>query len=306
MNSKHYDSDLTGAEFAILEPLLPARKAKGRPRSVALREILDAIFYVLRGGVPRRMLPDGFPCWKTVFYYFRRWRLSGLWEAINADRLARRHAHQALLMEEFRRAGVEVVFLNRPIGGTAEDDLLLQMQGVIAEYERAKILERSRRGRRHAARAGLLSAFTTAPFGYRYVPKDQGGGVARFDVVPEEARFARLIFAWVGLERLSLREVCRRLQRAGVPNRRGNGLWYASTLHGMLSNTAYIGRAVYGHSRYLPSRPRLRPLRGHPQPPKRPGMRVAVPREEWIEVPVPALVDPAVFEAAQAQLAENR
>ena len=222
------------------------------------------------------------------------------------DRLARRHAHQALLMEEFRRAGVEVLFMNRPIGGTAEDDLLLQMQGVIAEYERSKILERSRRGRRHAARAGLLSAFTTAPFGYRYVPKDQGGGVARFDVVPEEARFVRLIFAWIGLERLSLREVCRRLQQAGVPNRRGSGLWYASTLHGMLSNMAYIGRAVYGHSRYLPSRPRLRPLRGHPQPPKRPGMRVAVPREEWIEVPVPALVDPAVFEAAQIQLAENR
>src|SRR3954449_11478474 len=84
MSSKHYDSDLTDGEFAILGPLLPGRKAKGRPRSVALREILDAIFYVLRGGVPWRMLPDGFPCWKTASYYFRRWRLSGLWEAINA------------------------------------------------------------------------------------------------------------------------------------------------------------------------------------------------------------------------------
>ena len=84
MNSKHYDSDLTDTEFAILEPLLPARKAKGRPRSVALREILDAIFYVLRGGVPWRMLPDGFPCWKTAFHHFRQWRLSGPWEATNA------------------------------------------------------------------------------------------------------------------------------------------------------------------------------------------------------------------------------
>src|SRR5688572_6632881 len=131
------------------------------------------------------------------------------------DRLARRYAHQVLLMEELRRAGVEVVFLNRPIGGTAEDDLLLQVQGVIAEYERAKILERSRRGRRHAARAGLLSAFTTAPFGYRYITKDQGGGVARFEVIAEEAAIVRQIFAWVGLERLSLREVGRRLQRTG-------------------------------------------------------------------------------------------
>jgi site-specific DNA recombinase len=222
------------------------------------------------------------------------------------DRLARRYAHQVLLMEEFRRAGAEIIFLNRPIGSTAEDDLLLQIQGMIAEYERAKILERSRRGRRHAARSGLLSAFTTAPFGYRYILKNQGGGMARFEVVAEEARVVRLIFAWVGLERLSLREVCRRLQQAGCQTRRGAMQWYASTIRGMLMNTAYIGRAIYGHSRYLPARPRLRPIRGHPHPSPRPTARVAVPREEWIEVPVPALVDPAVFEAAQAQLIENR
>lgn len=84
MNRKHYDNDLTDTEFAILEPLLPARKARGRPRSVVLHEILDAIFYILRGGVPWRMLPDSFPPWKTVFHYFRQWRLSGLWETINA------------------------------------------------------------------------------------------------------------------------------------------------------------------------------------------------------------------------------
>jgi site-specific DNA recombinase len=136
------------------------------------------------------------------------------------DRLARRYAHQVLLMEEFRRAGAEVIFLNHAIGGTAEDDLLLQIQGVIAEYERSKILERSRRGRRHAAQSGLVSAFTTGPYGYRYVPKALGGGVARFEVVPEEARVVRLIFAWVGLDRVSLREVCRRLQQAGVMTRR--------------------------------------------------------------------------------------
>jgi site-specific DNA recombinase len=83
------------------------------------------------------------------------------------DRLARRYAHQVLLIDEFRRAGAEVVFLNHPIGGTAEDDLLLQVQGVIAEYERAKILERGRRGRRHAAQSGSVSALTGAPFGFR-------------------------------------------------------------------------------------------------------------------------------------------
>lgn len=138
------------------------------------------------------------------------------------------------------------------------------------------------------------------------MPKEQGGGVARFEVVPEEARAVRLAFAWIGLERLSLREACRRLQQAGIANRHGQGLWYASTLRGMLTNTAYIGRAIYGHSRYMPAPSRLRPIRGHPHPSARPTARVAVGREEWIEVPVPALVDEAVFEAAQDQLAENR
>jgi site-specific DNA recombinase len=81
------------------------------------------------------------------------------------DRLARRYAYQVLLIEEIRRAGVEIVFLNRPIGLSPEDDLLLQVQGMVAEYERAKILERSRRGKRHAAREGAVSVLSGAPYG---------------------------------------------------------------------------------------------------------------------------------------------
>ena len=222
------------------------------------------------------------------------------------DRLARRYAHQVLLIDEFRRAGAEVVFLNRPIGGTAEDDLLLQVQGVIAEYERAKILERSRRGRRHAARSGSVSALTGAPFGYRYVSRSEGGGVARFEVVEDEARIVRLIFAWIGLDRMSLREVCRRLQQIGCQTRRGSTFWYASTIRSMLDNPAYVGRATFGRSHFLPPRPRLRPIRGHLQPSPRATSRVPVPREEWIEIPVPPLVDPTVFDVVRTQLEENR
>jgi site-specific DNA recombinase len=222
------------------------------------------------------------------------------------DRLARRYAHQVLLIDEFHRAGAEVVFLNRPIGGTAEDDLLLQVQGVIAEYERAKILERGRRGRRHAAQSGSVSALTGAPFGYRYVSRTHGGGVARFEVVEEEAHIVQLIFAWVGLDRMSLREVCRRLRQTGCQTRGGATSWYASTIRGMLDNPAYIGRAAFGRARFLPPRPRLRPIRGHQKPSPRATSRVPMPREEWIEIPVPPIVDPAVFEAVRAQLEENR
>jgi len=91
------------------------------------------------------------------------------------DRLARKYAWQVLLLEEFTRAGVEVVFLNHEIGKSPEEDLLLQMQGMIAEYERAKILERSRRGKRHAARRGDVSVLGGAPYGYRYLSKRETG-----------------------------------------------------------------------------------------------------------------------------------
>jgi site-specific DNA recombinase len=222
------------------------------------------------------------------------------------DRLARRYAYQVLLIEEFRRAGAEVIFVNRPIGTSAEDDLLLQVQGMIAEYERAQFLERSRRGRRHAARSGLASALGRAPFGYRYVTKDEGGGVARIEVIEEEARLVRLMFAWVGLDRVSLREVCRRLDGAGVPTRTGRPQWNPNTVSVMLHNSAYIGRAVFGRSHFIMAVPGLRPRRGRPQPSPRATHRQAAPHEEWIDIPVPALVDPALFEATQRQLEENR
>ena len=92
------------------------------------------------------------------------------------DRLARKYTYQVLLVDEFRRAGVEVIFLNRALGQSPEDDRLLQVQGMIAEYERAKIIERHRRGKRHAAQAGVVNVLSGAPYGYRYVTKYAGGG----------------------------------------------------------------------------------------------------------------------------------
>src|SRR5262245_37073337 len=131
------------------------------------------------------------------------------------DRLARKYAYQVLLVEEFEHLGVEVVFLNRELGHSPEDDLLLQVQGMMAEYERAKILERHRRGKLHAARVGLVNVLSGAPYGYRYVNKHAGGGQARYDLIPDEARVVRHVVEWIGRARLSIGEVCRRLMQAG-------------------------------------------------------------------------------------------
>ena len=109
------------------------------------------------------------------------------------DRLSRKYAYQVLLIEEFGRNGVETRFLNAPSSATAEDQLLVQFQGMIAEYERAQILERSRRGKRHRARAGEISVMGGAPYGYRYLRK-RDDAPASYVVVEAEARVVRDIY----------------------------------------------------------------------------------------------------------------
>jgi site-specific DNA recombinase len=89
---------------------------------------------------------------------------------LNPDRLARKYAHQLMLVEEFQKLGVEVIFVNRKISHSPEDQLLLQIQGVISEYEREKIVERHRRGKLHKARQGKVCVLSGAPYGYVYVP----------------------------------------------------------------------------------------------------------------------------------------
>ncbi len=82
MERKAYPSDLTDAQWGELEPLLPAAKPGGRHRSVNMREIINGILYVSRGGIPWRMLPHDLPPWGTVWWYFREWRNDGSWERI--------------------------------------------------------------------------------------------------------------------------------------------------------------------------------------------------------------------------------
>jgi site-specific DNA recombinase len=223
------------------------------------------------------------------------------------DRLARKYVHQVLLLEEFARAGVRVVFLNQAQQQTPEDELLLQVQGVIAEYERAKIMERVRRGRRHAARLGSLSALAHAPYGYRYRGPGQGADPPRYEVVLDEARVVRQVFEWVGRDRLSIGAVARRLTAAGVPTRMGKARWDRGTVGAMLHNPAYKGEAAYGRTRSGPwQRQTLRPIRGKSAHPRPPATKHRVAPTEWLTLAVLPVVDPALFAAVQEQLGENQ
>jgi len=222
------------------------------------------------------------------------------------DRLSRKYPYQVLLVEELQRQGVEIVFLNHDIGRSPEENLLLQVQGMMAEYERAKILERSRRGKRSRAKAGIVNVLCGAPYGYRYIGKYEGGGQARYEVNEIEAEVVRQIFTWIAIDRCSIGEVCRRLKDRDIPSPRGKNYWDRTTVWGILKNPAYIGQARFGKTRVGPQRPRLRSQRGKPPQSRKDSSVYDTPFEDQIAIAVPAIVDEAVFAAVAEQLAENR
>ena len=222
------------------------------------------------------------------------------------DRLARRYAYQVLLIDELRSCGVEVIFLNRALAQGPEDDLLLQVQGVVAEYERAKILERSRRGKQHAARKGLVSVLAHAPYGYHYITRQMAGGQARLNVQFDEARIVLDMFRWVAIERMSLSQVARRLKEQKIASPKGRDYWDRGTVVGILRNPCYKGLAAFGKRRVVERQPRLRPFRNQPEQPRRAVSLQRMPREQCIEIPVPAIVETELFDAVAEQLAENK
>jgi site-specific DNA recombinase len=226
---------------------------------------------------------------------------------LDPDRFSRKYAYQVLILEELTHCGVEVVFLCNPLGHDPAENLLVQVQGMIAEYEHAKILERSRRGKQHAGRRGSVNVLSGAPYGYRYIGKHEGDGEARYQVVATEAQVVRKIFTWIGQERCSIGEVCRRLKAEGVPTRTGKAAWDRSAVWGMLKNPAYKGTAAFGKTRSGPFKPqKLRPQRSRPEHPRRPVSRIDTESGKQIFIEVPPLVDEALFAAVQAQLDENR
>jgi len=222
------------------------------------------------------------------------------------DRLARRYAYQVLLLDEFSQHGIDVVFLHGPAGHSAEDELLVQVQGMIAEYERAKILERCRRGKLHRARNGMVNPLSGAPYGYNYVRKTDAEP-ARYQVLLHEARVVKWIFEWFADEQLSIGAITRRLRERDVPTRTGKAVWDRTTVWGMLRNPAYVGRAAFGKTESVPRGKVLRPLRGRESIPRdaKTSSRDR-PVEDWISISIPAIVSSSVFEAAQEQLDRNR
>jgi DNA invertase Pin-like site-specific DNA recombinase len=222
------------------------------------------------------------------------------------DRLARKYAYQALLIEELAKAGTSVMFVHGPSSDTPEDALLVQFQGMIAEYERAQIIERTRRGKTHRARQGTVNVLSGAPFGYRYVRKNEHAD-ARYEVVAHEAAIVTELFRRYVEDGVAIAELARWLSATGVATRTGKPRWDRSVIWGMLRNPAYAGRACFGKTMRTADQPglnRTARLAGRATP--RSYSVTDRPTQDWLEIPVPALVTEDTWARVQRRLADNK
>jgi site-specific DNA recombinase len=221
---------------------------------------------------------------------------------LSPDRLARNYAHQWLLIEEFEKLHTPLIFLQNPFGDSPQGKLLTQMQGMIAEYERAQIAERTRRGRLEKARQGEFMPWAYTCYGYRYLPK-RHGGAPQVMIDPIEAAVVRDISRALVEEQLSCRQITKRLNAAKTPTPTGkNAVWQHATVHNILANRTYTGQARYNYRQ--PVLPQSRKKEEHRLRSLKTGRSYRA-ESEWVWSDAPAIIGVELFDKAQLQLQRN-
>ena len=166
---------------------------------------------------------------------------------LSPDRVARNYAHQWLLIEEFEKLQGHWLFLQNPFGDSPQGKLLTQRQGLMAEYERAQIHERTRRGRLEKARRGEFMPWAFSCDGYRYLPKRHGCSPQVTSNL-EEAEGIRQLYRGLVEEQLSCRQLTKRLNEARTPTPSGkNQVWQPGTGRNLLTHRVYTGHARYNY-----------------------------------------------------------
>src|SRR5215217_4445641 len=217
------------------------------------------------------------------------------------DRLARNFVHQMVVLEELQRRGVRVVFCDRPCSDDPHEQLVTQIRGAVAEYERTLIADRMRRGRQARLRSGQLLPWTRAPYGYRLHP-ERPRDPAAVQVDSVAAVVVQELFAAYAAGGVTLHALAAQLTARGVPTPTGRPVWRSTTIRNLLTNPAYKGQAASGRLRTTPARRRKSAL----EPVGRGISTRAHPSQEWITVPVPALVTAEQFDLVARRLAANQ
>ncbi|HWO07249.1 MAG TPA: recombinase family protein [Candidatus Paceibacterota bacterium] len=240
---------------------------------------------------------------------------ANMWDAVliyDPDRLARQYHMQRIVQDDLQKAGKELRFRTRSEPRNDMEKVLYGVQGIFAEYERLKIRERFRIGK--LSKASNKHIITSvAPYGYRLItrrgkPTDPDFVETHLVIDPVEARVVRMLFEWVGNQGLTLRKVVRRLKEMGVkPRKNKNGVWSTNTLSTMLRRETYIGVAYFNASVAVEARNPWK--KGIKYRKVKKTSRKMKPKKEWIQIPVPAILDDeesrALFQRTRLQLKKN-
>jgi len=203
-----------------------------------------------------------------------------------------------ILLEEFKKRNVQVLFTSQSYSDSPEDNLILQIQGSIAEYERVKILDRMRRGTIRAVKNGQILG-SNAPYGYRYIPKSKSGK-AQLEVRPDEAKIVRYIYELFLNENIKGTAISKRLNDEGISCRKSQ--WWPSQIYAILNNEAHKGIAYMFKTYQVEQRrtPKSKEYRKYKNSGTAPR-----PREEWIGIPVTPIIDEQTWNRAQKLLKDN-
>jgi site-specific DNA recombinase len=219
------------------------------------------------------------------------------------DRLARNYVHQMVLLEEFTQHGCPVTFLDRPMSQDPHDQLLLQIRGAVAEYERTLITERMRRGKQSKYQAGTLLPWSGPPYGYQVDPAhpcDPAG----VHIQEAEAAVVREIYAYYLQEASSLYGVVRHLHNLQIRSPRGKDYWNAATVRGLLLNPCYTGQVYANRTRSVKAR--IRRSATHPMGKPGPSYQ-RLSEEDWTpNASIPQIISPEQYEQVKAKMSQNK
>jgi site-specific DNA recombinase len=219
------------------------------------------------------------------------------------DRLARRSPHQWLLLEELKKYGCAVIFLPNPFGDSPHGQLLAQMQGMIADYERGHIADRTRRGRWHKARKAELMPWAYRIDGDRSMPK-HAGLPPRVALHPEQADVVQEMFQGLIPAQLTTRQIVKRLNARKIPTRTGQKqVWHAASVRSLLTNAIATGHGYYTKTKTgVPRQETRRKFSARTDN----YAREKRPPEEWVPITAPAIVSVQTFAKAQEPLQRNQ
>jgi site-specific DNA recombinase len=208
------------------------------------------------------------------------------------DRLARNYVHQMRLMDELAQRGCQVECVERPMSQDPHDQLRLQIRGAVAEYERTLITDRMRRGRQAQWRSGQMLPWSVPPYGYVMDP-ERPRDPQRLRLDPVKAAVITQICAWYTdpCTPATLYRVAKRLTDDQTPTPRGGPRWNVASGRGILRSPVYAGTAYSERTRPVPAR--LRPSAWRPVGPGH--SHRPAPPEEWMALPVPAIISEETF-----------